>query len=54
MSDVAAGAEEPVRGEGSGGAGADDRHAVRRVRHQAAVRSAVLFSVKNSAFRSSA
>src|SRR5687767_4854554 len=51
---VAAGPEEPIRGERAGRAGADDRHAVSRARHQAAVRSAVLFSAKNSALRSSA
>jgi hypothetical protein len=52
--DVTARPEQPVGGEGAGGAGSHDRHPVGGAGHQAAVRSAVDASAKNSAFRSSA
>jgi hypothetical protein len=52
--DVAARPQQAVRGERARRAGADDGHTMPGAHHQAAVRSAVLFSAKNSAFSSSA
>src|SRR5207247_4335130 len=51
--DVAAGPQQAGGGERARGPGADDRHSRSRAGHQAAVRSAVLSSAKNSALTSS-